>query len=189
MTAALTDGDRTDERVPLPPPRTGLRRSFVFLLVLVVVMPVALLVAGAGDETWRIVSTRAGLRERGVIYVKDAKVFVVHTARGPLALRAVATHLGWEPVAYCRSSSTFEEYLHGSKWTRDGRYLDGPAARGLDRVGLRVNGDLVEINPEIVTEGPPRATGPPFQPTGPFCGFETRAAGASGFLRPGPAVD
>ena len=179
MTAAVTDGDRTDERVPLPPPRTGLRRSFVFLLVLVVVMPVALLLAGAGDETWRIVSTRAGLRERGVIYIEDAKAFVVHTDDRPLGLSAVSTHLG-APVAYCRSSATFVDLRHSSKWTRLGHYLDGPAPRGMDRVATRIDGDVVEINPDAVTPGPPRGAGPTFEPTGPFC---PERGGATGFLR------
>ena len=189
MTASVIDGERTDGTGPLPPPRTGLRRSFVFLLVLVVVMPVMLLVSRGGDETWRIVSTSAGLRERGVIYVKDARAFVVHTEDGPVGLSAVSTHLGWEPVAYCRSSSTFVEFAHGSTWTRLGHYLDGPAPRGMDRVAIRLNRDVVEINPDVMTPGPPRGAGSPFEPSGPLCSFETRAAGASGFLRPDPPVD
>ena len=150
----------------LPRRRTGLRRSFVLLMAMVVALPIALLVTRAGDEEWRTATTVTGLGERGVVYLSEEQVFVIHTEDGPLALSARSPRFGNRAV-FCSFSETFTE-VHGSKWDRLGRYLDGPAPRGLDRVATRINGRLVEVNPTRIERGPGREVhGTP--PSGGFC--------------------
>lgn len=59
------------------------------------------------------------------------KYWLVNTDGGPLAIYMVCTHLGclykWEPSNY-----RFECPCHGSKFTREGHYIEGPAPRSLD---------------------------------------------------------
>lgn len=55
---------------------------------------------------------------------------------GVMALYKVCTHLGciydWQPV-----NNRFECPCHGSKFQKDGTYLEGPAPRSLDRMVVR----------------------------------------------------
>ena len=55
---------------------------------------------------------------------------------GVLALYKVCTHLGciydWQPV-----NDRFECPCHGSKFQKDGTYIEGPAPRSLDRMVVR----------------------------------------------------
>lgn len=170
----------------LPPPRTGRRRSLIFLVVLLLGLPLAFVIRSALDDGWREVASLEALEENEVIYVPPVQVFLVH-ADPPLALSAVSSHLD-EPIAYCREASTFMELAHGSKWDRFGYYLDGPAPRGMDRVASRIVGGVMEIKVTNVTNGPPRGAGPPEHPTGPFCLYEEPTDATNGFLEPPPQL-
>jgi cytochrome b6-f complex iron-sulfur subunit len=60
------------------------------------------------------------------------RFWVSHTNEGFMILYAICTHLGclprWQPT-----NVRFECPCHGSKFERDGAYIEGPAPRGLDR--------------------------------------------------------
>lgn len=71
----------------------------------------------------------------------DGKFWLVQTEEGdPKALYMVCTHLGclykWEP-----SNFRFECPCHGSKFTHDGLYIEGPAPRSLDSFEILADGD------------------------------------------------
>jgi cytochrome b6-f complex iron-sulfur subunit len=74
----------------------------------------------------------------------DGKYWLVDTEQGPKALYMVCTHLGclykWEP-----STFQFECPCHGSKFTVDGHYIEGPADRSLDEFVIEIvqNGQVV----------------------------------------------
>jgi len=90
------------------------------------------------------------------------KFWLVTTAEGPKAIYMVCTHLGclykWEP-----SSTRFECPCHGSKFSHDGFYIEGPAPRSLDYFTVNLaNGQLeVDTGKKIVgsssAESPARA--------------------------------
>ena len=125
-------------------------------------------------------SVRA-LSEADVAYIQDTGVFVVSTDAGPVALSEVSPHLGTR-LLFCRSNDSFQG-PHGELFDRRGFYVAGPAPRGMDRVGVRVQDDLVEIAPEDLRTGPPRGAGPPSDPTGRPCDVPGPLA------RPGFAAD
>lgn len=140
-------------RDPLPPPRTGRRRSLITLAALLVALPAAFFLSLIGGD-WRQVAAISDLEEAGVIYLPNPRVFLVHTDQGPLALSARSPHLG-DRVLYCRFADAFQE-AHGSVFDRRGFSLAGPADRGLDRVAVRVRAGIVEIEPSELLRGPPR---------------------------------
>lgn len=72
----------------------------------------------------------------GPVSQPAGRFHVSHTPEGGLVvLYAVCTHLGclpkWEPV-----NDRFACPCHGSQYQIDGRYITGPAPRGLDRFPL-----------------------------------------------------
>ena len=164
----------------LPPRRAGLRRWLIFAAVAVVVVPVTFAIRrGAADGYVRVATVQA-VEAQDVIYLEDLRVFLVDTGSTPLALLQKSSHLG-DPVLYCESSQTFVE-VHDSKWDRNGYYLGGPGPRGLDHVQVRVRDGHVEVNPSMVSAGPPRGAGPPATITGRLCGsFEDFAESRPGF--------
>ncbi|MEZ4868426.1 MAG: Rieske 2Fe-2S domain-containing protein [Caldilineaceae bacterium] len=71
------------------------------------------------------------------------KFWLVSTENGPKAIYMVCTHLGclykWAP-----SNFRFECPCHGSKFSHDGFYIEGPAPRSLDYFAVAVeNGQLI----------------------------------------------
>lgn len=75
----------------------------------------------------------------------ELRYWLVNTDTGLLAIYKVCTHLGclykWVP-----SNDRYECPCHGSKFTREGVYIEGPAPRNLDRMVVRVldaNGDVL----------------------------------------------
>jgi cytochrome b6-f complex iron-sulfur subunit len=62
----------------------------------------------------------------------EGRFWLVNTGTGILAIYKVCTHLGclykWVP-----SNNRFECPCHGSKYQRDGTWIEGPAPRTLDR--------------------------------------------------------
>ncbi|MCA9884897.1 MAG: Rieske 2Fe-2S domain-containing protein [Anaerolineae bacterium] len=65
-------------------------------------------------------------------WVAGGRFHVSNTDDGLLALYGVCTHLGCLPK-WVASNVRFECPCHGSKFTRNGTYIEGPAPRGLDR--------------------------------------------------------
>ncbi len=67
---------------------------------------------------------------------QKAKIWLSNTDQGVLALYNVCVHLGclyqWQPV-----SNRFECPCHGSKYQKNGTYIEGPAPRSLDRMVIR----------------------------------------------------
>jgi hypothetical protein len=151
-------------------------------VLLLLGLPLAFVIRAATDDGWREVTSMEVLEEREVIYLPQIQIFLVH-ADPPLALSDDSPHVENDPVAFCRSSETFQE-IHGGVFDRRGHYLDGPPPRGLDRIATRIRDGLVEINVSMITEGPPRGAGPPERPNGPFCSFEDRSDPVDGFLPP-----
>ncbi|MGH2812001.1 MAG: ubiquinol-cytochrome c reductase iron-sulfur subunit [Actinomycetota bacterium] len=88
---------------------------------------------------------------------------------GVVAMFRKCVHLGCS-VPWCASAKWFECPCHGSKYSINGEYRDGPAPRGLDRFPVEiVNGQLI-VDTGTLIEGPPRGTvtGQP-QPEGEHC--------------------
>lgn len=70
-----------------------------------------------------------------------------------------AHHLG-DGVVYCTDRGVFMSPAHGELFARNGVALDGPAARGLDRLPVSVEGvnedRRVVIDTSSVSAGPPK---------------------------------
>jgi cytochrome b6-f complex iron-sulfur subunit len=92
----------------------------------------------------------------------QGRFWLVNTNQGVLALYKVCTHLGclykWTP-----STNRFECPCHGSKFTREGQYIEGPAPRNLDRFVVQAvdaNGDVLAETEEGDANADPAAGGP-----------------------------
>lgn len=107
------------------------------------------------------------LLSRRVVYVEDAKIFVVANGDDVVALRSQAPHVPEDHVLFCPTSGWFEGH-HGERFDALGRYALGPASEGLTRVAVRVDDAAVQIDPSANLGAPPRGadTDPP---EGPFC--------------------
>ena len=72
------------------------------------------------------------------------KFWLVNTDEGPRALYMVCTHLGCL-YKWVDANKRFECPCHGSKFTREGDYLEGPAPRSLDQFVVEVtqNGSVL----------------------------------------------
>ena len=119
---------------------------------------------------WVRVGSIEDVRSQGVVLLPEVPAYVVvDPPQTPIALLARSTHLG-ERVIYCRSSTWFEDALHGDKFDRLGNYILGPAPRGLDRLATLVQDGVVWVNPNEILLGPPRGSQGAFEPpAGPFC--------------------
>lgn len=78
---------------------------------------------------------------------------------GPKALYMVCTHLGclykWEA-----SNFRFECPCHGSKFSKDGFFIEGPAPRSLDTFATTVEGDTIVVDTGSKTIGAPALDSP-----------------------------
>jgi cytochrome b6-f complex iron-sulfur subunit len=88
------------------------------------------------------------------------KFWLVNTVdEGPKALYMVCTHLGclykWEA-----SNLRFECPCHGSKFSREGFYIEGPAPRSLDRFDLTVENGEVTVHTGKKLVGAPAGESP-----------------------------
>jgi cytochrome b6-f complex iron-sulfur subunit len=88
------------------------------------------------------------------------KFWLVNTVDdGPKALYMVCTHLGclykWE-----QSNNRFECPCHGSKFSREGFYIEGPAGRSLDTFLIAVENGEVTVDTGKKTLGGPAADSP-----------------------------
>lgn len=93
------------------------------------------------------------------------KFWLVSSDDGPRALYMVCTHLGclykWEP-----SADRFECPCHGSKFSREGDYIMGPAPRSLDQFLIEVveGGSVVSLTADAGdTISAPSVPGPQAQ--------------------------
>lgn len=83
-----------------------------------------------------------------------SRAWVTQTEQGALALYNVCPHLGclygWQEVA-----NRFECPCHGSKYQKDGTYIEGPAPRSLDRFGIRFMDASGQVLSETNAKGAP----------------------------------
>lgn len=90
----------------------------------------------------------------------DGKFWMVTTADGsPKAIYMVCTHLGCL-YKWSDSNGRFECPCHGSKFSHDGFYIEGPAPRSLDYFNVAVEGDLVIVDTGAKQTGGPAAESP-----------------------------
>jgi len=80
----------------------------------------------------------------------EGRFWLSNTGQGVLAIYKVCTHLGclykWTPA-----NDRFECPCHGSKFQKDGTYIEGPAPRSLDRFivrGIDVDGNIIAETPD-----------------------------------------
>lgn len=78
---------------------------------------------------------------------------------GPKALYMVCTHLGCL-YKWAQSNNRFECPCHGSKFSHDGFYIEGPAPRSLDHFLVAVEGGQVSVDTGKKTLGLPSAQSP-----------------------------
>lgn len=87
------------------------------------------------------------------------KFWLVNTDEGPKALYMVCTHLGclykWEA-----SNSRFECPCHGSKFSKAGFYIEGPAPRSLDTFVLTEENGQIVVDTGAKTTGNPSSESP-----------------------------
>ncbi|MCC7207635.1 MAG: ubiquinol-cytochrome c reductase iron-sulfur subunit [Anaerolineae bacterium] len=66
------------------------------------------------------------------------RFWLTNTPDGLMALSMVCTHLGCL-FAWVDANGRFECPCHGSKFERNGQYIEGPAPRNLDRFAVTAN--------------------------------------------------
>ncbi len=91
--------------------------------------------------------------DSGVLVVPEARGYLVKVEDEVLAFSEVCTHLGCR-VPYIDENTRFECPCHGSKFTREGDYIEGPAPRGMDEYATEVVDDVILIDTSEVIKGP-----------------------------------
>lgn len=90
----------------------------------------------------------------GVLEVPEARGYLVKVDEDEvLALSEVCTHLGCR-VPYIDENTRFECPCHGSKFTREGAYIEGPAPRGMDEYATEVVDGIILVDTSEVISGP-----------------------------------
>lgn len=89
-------------------------------------------------------------------------------ATGLVALFRKCPHLGCS-VPWCAPSKWFECPCHGSKYSINGEYRDGPAPRGLDRFRVDIVGGKVVVDTRQRIEVPRGVVTSQPQPEGEHC--------------------
>ena len=88
------------------------------------------------------------------------KFWLVNTTdEGPKALYMVCTHLGCL-YKWAQSNNRFECPCHGSKFSREGFYIEGPAPRSLDTFLVAEENGIVTVDTGKKTLGQPSADSP-----------------------------
>lgn len=90
----------------------------------------------------------------------EGKFWLINTDEGPKAFYMVCTHLGclykWEPANW-----RFECPCHGSKFDKEGFYIEGPAPRSLDTFEIvEEEPGVISVNTGRKNAGPPAADSP-----------------------------
>ena len=90
----------------------------------------------------------------GVLVVPEARGYLVKVDEDEvLALSEVCSHLGCR-VPYIDENARFECPCHGSKFTREGDYIEGPAPRGMDEYATEIVDGIILIDTSEVIAGP-----------------------------------
>lgn len=111
----------------------------------------------------------------GVIEVPAARAYLTRINGDVVAISEKCTHLGCR-VPFCESSGRFECPCHGSKFTRAGDYVAGPAPRGMDRYPTSIGSDgLLYIDTGKKVQGAAPGSAAIEAASGPAC-----AAGGEG---------
>lgn len=76
---------------------------------------------------------------------------------GFMALYRKCVHLGCS-VPWCSPSKWFECPCHGSKYSVNGEYRDGPAPRSLDQFRVEIVGGKIIVDTATIIQGAPRGT-------------------------------
>ncbi|MGH2772758.1 MAG: ubiquinol-cytochrome c reductase iron-sulfur subunit [Actinomycetota bacterium] len=76
---------------------------------------------------------------------------------GLVAMYRKCVHLGCA-VPWCPPAKWFECPCHGSKYSINGEYRDGPAPRGLDQFKVEIVGGKIVVDTSTIIEGAPRGT-------------------------------
>ena len=88
------------------------------------------------------------------------KFWLVNTTdEGPKALYMVCTHLGCL-YKWAQSNNRFECPCHGSKFSREGFYIEGPAPRSLDTFLVAEENGVVTVDTGKKTLGQPSSESP-----------------------------
>ncbi len=94
------------------------------------------------------------------IGMSDGKFWWVNVeGEGPKALYMVCTHLGCL-YKWVGENNRFECPCHGSKFTREGLYIEGPAPRSLDTFVVALEGDEYTVDTGAKINGAPSADSP-----------------------------
>jgi len=116
----------------------------------------------AGEFGGKFFLSEAEVPPAGVTPVANTngKFWLVTTEEGdPKALYMVCTHLGclykWEA-----SNSRFECPCHGSKFTHDGHFIEGPAPRSLDTFDITIENGQVVVDTGSKSLGGPATESP-----------------------------
>jgi hypothetical protein len=160
----------------------GRRRVIVILAVVAVWVAAAVTSGYVRDRGWVRIGTREAIEAARVVYVSDLRLFVVANGSSPVALSALSPQLRGR-LRFCPPAASFQDE-RGDVFDRLGRYVLGPAPRGMDRVGIRIKGDFIDVKPDAVTTGPVRGAGPPEPTIGPLCADDAPEAPA-GFFQVG----
>jgi Rieske Fe-S protein len=106
------------------------------------------------------------------IYVRSAQTYLTRIDGEVVGLWQRCPHLGCK-VSWCESSREFECPCHGSRFNRAGEVRSGPSPRGMDRFGVGLSGDVVEVDTGAIVEGAaPGTESIDEPPQGPPCSGE-----------------
>ncbi|MCY4520228.1 MAG: Rieske 2Fe-2S domain-containing protein [Caldilineaceae bacterium] len=92
------------------------------------------------------------------------KFWLINTDEGPRALYMVCTHLGCL-FKWVDANKRFECPCHGSKFTREGDWIEGPAPRSLDQFVVEVTQDGSVVASTQSADGGIQAPGAPAEGT------------------------
>lgn len=88
-------------------------------------------------------------------YVGRTAVFVVRAGGDVTVFINRAQHIPGERVRWCPVEQVFYAPTHGEQFRADGTVVSGPAQRGLDRLRVRSDNDVVTVDSRGVMRGEP----------------------------------
>jgi nitrite reductase/ring-hydroxylating ferredoxin subunit len=123
-----------------------------FLIAVAAVGGAALLIDSYRSPTNAL--TLGSLPDGGSVHkIEGVDVFLVKKGAGVRGFLDSAPHLG-ERLWWCTRERVFLSPAHGELFDQNGRLINGPAQRDLDRVKTTVTADhVVEVDPRILEPG------------------------------------